>query len=304
MSSYRIAFAGTPDFAVPSLEALIQHSLFDVVAVLTQPDRPAGRGQKLQASPIKKVALAHDVPVYQPVTLKEFAEQIAAWHLDALIVAAYGLIIPSSILSLPRFGCINVHGSLLPRWRGAAPVQRAIEAGDKETGVDIMQMEKGLDTGPVFYEKRCVISPTDTGGSLMQALAKFGAEALIESLPKIFSEELIAQPQDHSQAVYAHKLSKEEARIDWTQSAEIVERRIRAFNPWPMSYFDYDAHRIKVGAAEIVPGNSSVAAGTLLQLDKNGMVISCGKGALRLTQIQLPGGKMQAVEHYLGILQK
>lgn len=294
MRTYRILYAGTPQFAVPALAALQNDSRFDVIGVFTQPDRPAGRGQKLQASPIKQFALTHNLPIWQPVSLKEADTQeiIKTLAPDVLIVAAYGLLLPPAVLTIPPHGCINIHGSLLPHWRGAAPVQRAIEYGDTQTGISIMQMEKGLDTGPVFYTKTCSITETDTSASLMEKLAQLGAEALMESLADILSKQLIAQPQNDHAATYAKKLEKSEGLITWQENAAVLARRIRAFYPWPSCYFEHHHTLIKIGAAHVVTHNTAEPPGTILKQDAQGILIACKKDALCLTQIQLPGKKM------------
>ncbi|MCD6046919.1 MAG: fmt [Gammaproteobacteria bacterium] len=293
----KIIFAGTPEFAAISLEALIHDKRFEIVAVLTQPDRPAGRGQKLQASPVKTLALQHQLLVLQPETLKttEIQETLKSFQADVMIVAAYGLLLPEAVLSIPKHGCINIHGSLLPRWRGAAPVQRAIETGDQETGVTIMQMEKGLDTGGMFYKKTCPITTEDTSASLMQKIAYLGAEALIESLPKIISGELNAEKQNEAEANYAKKLEKAESILNWQEIAEVLERRIRAFSPWPGCAFEQNGQMIKVGKAHVVKNISHALPGEVLSCGADGLVIACGKDALCITQVQIPGGKMQPV---------
>jgi methionyl-tRNA formyltransferase len=293
----KIIFAGTPEFAAVSLEALIHDERFEIIAVLTQPDRPAGRGQKLQTSPVKTLALQHQLLVLQPETLKttEIQETLKSFQADVMIVAAYGLLLPEAVLSIPKYGCINIHGSLLPRWRGAAPVQRAIETGDQETGVTIMQMEKGLDTGGMFYKKTCAITVEDTSASLMQKIAHLGAEALLESLPKIISGELSAEKQNEAEANYAKKLEKAESILDWQETAEVLERRIRAFSPWPGCTFEKNGQMIKVGKAHVVKNISYALPGEVLACDANGLVIACGIDALCITQVQIPGGKMQPV---------
>jgi len=294
MNTYRILYAGTPQFAVPALAALQNDPRFNVIGVFTQPDRPSGRGQKLQASPIKQFALTHNLPIWQPTSLKETETQAIIKTLapDALIVAAYGLLLPPAVLAIPNKGCINIHGSLLPHWRGAAPVQRAIEYGDTQTGISIMQMEQGLDTGPVFYTKSCAITKTDTSASLMEKLAQLGAEALIASLPDIMSGVCIAQPQNNEIATYAKKLEKSEGLITWQEEAEILARRIRAFYPWPSCYFAHNHMLIKIGAAFVVQHTTTQPPGTILKKDTQGILVACKKDALCLTHIQLPGKKM------------
>ena len=298
MKKYRIGYAGTPEFAVPAFEALCNDAHYEIVLALTQPDRPAGRGQKLQASPIKKIALAEGIPVWQPITLKnaDFISALKELKLDMLIVAAYGLIIPSEVLSIPVFGCLNIHGSLLPRWRGAAPVQRAIEAGDKITGITLMQMDQGLDTGAMFKRRTCEILPKENSGELMMRLAEIGAGLLTEFLPDIFSGSLQAVPQNAEDATYAHKISKAEAQLNWDQPAEILERKIRAFYPFPGCWFEYAGLRIKVGSAELIKlKKNDHKAGTLLMDDpEKDLIILCQENALCLKSIQLAGGKMAA----------
>jgi methionyl-tRNA formyltransferase len=301
MQPYKIIYAGTPDFAVPALKALQEDPRFKIVAVLTQPDRRAGRGQKLQTSPVKKFALAHALPLWQPLSLKEIEIQqiIRTLKPDAFIVAAYGLLLPSTVLEIPHKGCINIHGSLLPHWRGAAPVQRAIEQGDQETGISIMQMEKGLDTGPVFYTKTCPITATDTSLSLIEKLAQLGAAALMESLPDILAGQVSAIPQNQEVASYAKKLEKSEGLIDWQEDAEILARRIRAFTPWPSCYFQHKDQMIKIGAAYVVQLDKATAPGTILKQDAHGIVIACKNHGLCLTQLQLPGGKMMPAQNLI-----
>jgi methionyl-tRNA formyltransferase len=305
MDLYRVIYAGTPDFAVPSLEALYHDPRFEVVAVLTQPDRPAGRGQKLQASPVKNFALAHQLPVLQPLTLKDevIQQTLRLLRADVMIVAAYGLILPPAVLNIPAQGCINIHGSILPRWRGAAPVQRAIEVGDQLTGISIMQMEQGLDTGPVFYCNTCLIDEKDTALSLMKKLSYQGAEALMTCLPNILTHQLQAQPQNNSEASYAKKLDKAEGLIDWREDARVLQQRIRAFYPWPGCYFDWHGARVKIGEAEVILLDQPETPGCLLKQDADGIIIACQKNALRLLQIQLPGGKMGAMQRLPDSLQ-
>ncbi|MDB6087927.1 MAG: Methionyl-tRNA formyltransferase [Gammaproteobacteria bacterium] len=252
MSALRVAFAGTPDFAVPALEALLR-SGHRVVGVLTQPDRPKGRGRQIAASPVKTAALAHGIPVSQPQSLKAEADRVelAAWRPDVLVVVAYGLILPRAVLALPRFGCINIHASLLPRWRGAAPIQRAILAGDTETGVTIMLMDVGLDTGPMLLQERVPITASDTGGSLHDRLAALGASALLEGLDKHAAGTLAAVPQPSEGVTYAAKIEKAEALIDWTRDARAIERQIRAFNPWPIAETRLDGEQLRVFAAAV-----------------------------------------------------
>ncbi len=297
-SSLRIVFAGTPDFSVAPLKALLagEHR---VVAVYSQPDRPAGRGRKLQAGPVKQTAVENDIPVLQPKSLKGEAEQaeLAALKPDLMVVVAYGLLLPQAVLDIPRLGCINIHASLLPRWRGAAPIQRSILAGDDKTGVTIMQMEAGLDTGPMLHILDCPIDAGETGGSLHDKLAPLGAEALMQCLPAIADGSIEAETQDDTLACYAHKLSKEEAELDWNKSAEELERQVRAFNPWPVAQSQYQGGKLRVWNAVAVDGQGK--AGTVIAADKQGMDVACGQGVLRITQLQLPGKRAMAVADFL-----
>lgn len=287
----KIIFAGTPDFAAKHLDALI-NSNHKVVAALTQPDRPAGRGNKLLASPVKQLALAHNIEVYQPATLKKVENQkiISDLNADIMIVVAYGLILPQAVLDMPRLGCLNVHGSLLPRWRGAAPIQRACWAGDLETGVTIMQMDAGLDTGDMLFKAACPITANDTSASLYDKLANLGPDALLKTIKLIISGDIVAVKQDESQVTYAEKLSKQEAKLNWQLPAIQLERCIRAFNPWPVSYFEINDEPVKVWQANMINQNSGKEPGTILQADKNGIQISTADGIINLTQLQ-PAGK-------------
>lgn len=291
----RIVFAGTPEFAAVHLQALLDAGLAPV-AVYTQPDRPAGRGQKLMASPVKQLAVAHGIPVHQPATLRDAAAQaeLAALVPDLLVVVAYGLILPQAVLDIPKLGCINSHASLLPRWRGAAPIQRAVQAGDAESGVTVMQMEAGLDTGPMLLKVTTPIADDDTGGSLHDRLATLGAAAVVEAIPQLAAGTLHGEVQDDALATYAHKLNKDEARLDWSRPAAELERLVRAFNPWPVCHTSLGAAALKVYAAELVEegqGEGQGAPGTILAASRDGLTVACGAGALRLTRLQLPGGK-------------
>jgi methionyl-tRNA formyltransferase len=298
LHTLRIIFAGTPDFAAQHLQALIGADL-NVVAVYTQPDRPSGRGNKLTPSPVKVLAEQYQLPVLQPANLRDTdaQRQLMALQADVMIVVAYGLLLPKAVLDAPRLGCINVHGSLLPRWRGAAPIQRAIWAGDTESGVTIMQMDEGLDTGTMLFKASCPIEPSDTSASMYSKLAALGPQALLTTLAQLAAGSLSSQVQDNALANYAQKLSKEEARLDWQQSAVQLERSIRAFNPWPVSYFVVAEQNIKVWAATVLSEEHQVTPGTLVRADKNGIDVATAQGTLRLLTLQPPGKKaMQAHE--------
>ena len=287
----KIIFAGTPHFAASALEALLANK-HEVVAVLTQPDRPAGRGMQLAPSPVKQVAVQHGIPVMQPLTLRsaEVQQQLAALQADVMVVAAYGLILPLAVLQMPRFGCLNIHASLLPRWRGAAPIQRAILAGDDETGVTIMQMDEGLDTGAMLLKKTCTIGALDTAQILHDKLSILGAQAIIEVLSKLDQGSLAGVAQDASQATYAAKLVKSEAELDWTQSAAQLERAIRAYYPVPVAYSSLQGTTIKIWQAKMAESGQG-DAGTVLAVDKHGIQVACGEGALYLEVLQRPNGK-------------
>ncbi|WP_044364548.1 methionyl-tRNA formyltransferase [Vibrio fluvialis] len=298
--SLRIVFAGTPDFAARHLAALLS-SEHEVIAVYTQPDRPAGRGKKLTASPVKNLALEHNIPVYQPENFKsdEAKQELAALNADIMVVVAYGLLLPKAVLDTPKLGCINVHGSILPRWRGAAPIQRSIWAGDAETGVTIMQMDVGLDTGNMLKIATLPIEASDTSGSMYDKLAELGPQALVECLSDIAQGTAVAVKQDDALANYAQKLSKEEAKIDWTLSAQAIERCVRAFNPWPMSHFAVADNQIKVWQARVEAGSSNQAAGTILKADKTGIYVATGAEILVLESLQIPGKKALPVQDIL-----
>jgi len=298
--SLRIVFAGTPDFAARHLAALLS-SEHEVIAVYTQPDRPAGRGKKLTASPVKNIALENNIPVYQPENFKsdEAKQELADLNADIMVVVAYGLLLPQVVLDTPRLGCINVHGSILPRWRGAAPIQRSIWAGDKETGVTIMQMDIGLDTGDMLSIATLPIEATDTSASMYEKLAGLGPDALVECLADIASGKAVAEKQDDELANYAKKLSKEEARISWSDDAAHIERCVRAFNPWPMSHFEAAENSIKVWQSRVAEQTSDKPAGTILQSDKTGIYVATGQGVLVLEQLQVPGKKAMSVQDIL-----
>jgi len=291
MSSLRIAFAGTPQFAVPALRVLLSSS-HRVVGVLTQPDRPAGRGQQLRASPIKLLAAEHGLPIAQPATLKtpEGRAELERWAPDLLVVVAYGLILPPPVLALPRLGAVNIHGSLLPRWRGAAPIQRAILAGDAETGVTIMLLDAGLDTGPILLERRRPIHSHETAGDLHDALSELGAAALAEALDGITSGRLVPRPQPATGATYAPKIEKAEARLDWSAGVVEIDRRVRAFNPWPMAETTFAGEPLRVMRARIADQHACDAApGTLLGIAEDGLRVACGEGVLAVRELQRAG---------------
>ena len=292
----RLVFAGTPDFAATALRALIAAG-HTIVGVYSQPDRPAGRGRKLQPSPVKQVALDHGIPVFQPETLKtpDAQKQLADLNPDVMIVAAYGLILPKAILDIPTHGCLNIHASLLPRWRGAAPVQRAIAAGDAETGITIMQMDEGLDTGDMLLKTSTPIHASDTGGSLHDRLADIGGKAIVEALVQLANGKLTPEPQNDAEANYAHKLSKEEGHIDWSQNAQEIERLIRAFNPWPGTFTDLGEQRIRIHQASALKQGSDKGPGTVIARERDGVDVACGTGTLRITSAQLPGSKAQSI---------
>jgi len=293
-----IIYAGTPDFAAASLAAILDAG-FPVALVLTQPDRPAGRGMSLQPSPVKRLALERGLPVYQPLSLRDAEAQarLAALQPELMIVAAYGLILPQAVLDIPRRGCVNVHASLLPRWRGAAPIQRAILAGDATSGVCLMGMEKGLDTGPVFRAARTPIGDTDTGRSLHDRLASLGARLLADSLPELLAGSLRPVPQPADGVTYAAKLDKAEAPLDWRRPAAELHRQVRAFDPVPGATASLDGVVLKIWGATPVPDSGT--PGQVLAVDRQGIVVACGTGALRLTELQKPGGKRLPVAQFL-----
>jgi len=294
----RIVFAGTPDFSVPVLQALLdsRHSL---AGVYSQPDRPAGRGRKLTPGPVKQLALQHAVPVFQPDSLKhaEAQRELAELKPDLMVVVAYGLILPQAVLDLPGLGCVNLHASLLPRWRGAAPVQRAILAGDHETGVCLMQMEAGLDSGPVLAEARTNISSDDTGGTLHDRLSQLAAEILATHLDDLEQGKLEPRVQDEALVTYASKLDKSEAAIDWQQDAACLERQVRAFNPWPVAQTRYADKALRIWEATAIDGSGT--AGQVVATGKQGIDVACGSGCLRLLEIQMPGAKRLSAADFL-----
>ena len=297
----KIIFAGTPDFAAAHLQALLNCDQHQIVAVYTQPDRPAGRGKKLTPSPVKQLASKHHIDVFQPPSLKDSQaqQQLADLDADIMVVVAYGLLLPQAVLDIPRLGCINVHGSLLPKWRGAAPIQRAVEAGDKETGICIMQMDAGLDTGPVISVARCPIEDTDTSGSIYQKLAELGGPTLLNALEKIDSGVAIAEQQDDALSTYARKIDKSEARIDWPTPAVEIARRVRAFNPMPTTFSFIAGERVKIWSAIAVGADSSVTAGTIVEATNHGLLVQTGSGQLLISDIQLAGKSRMPVSELL-----
>ncbi|MDG2954917.1 methionyl-tRNA formyltransferase [Bisgaard Taxon 10/6] len=303
MKKLNIIFAGTPDFAAQHLQALLS-SNHHVIAVYTQPDKPAGRGKKLQTSPVKQLAQQHNISVYQPKSLRneEAQAELAALNADVMVVVAYGLILPKAVLTAPRLGCLNVHGSILPRWRGAAPIQRAIWAGDTQTGVTIMQMDEGLDTGDMLHKVYCDITPQETSASLYHKLAQLAPPALIEVLDHLEDDKFKPQPQDNNQSSYADKLSKEEAKLDWGLPAVQLERNIRAFNPAPTAFLTVTVNgneeRIKIYQADVLP-HQEKAAGTVLACDKKGLRIATADGVLNITRLQPSGKKPMSVQDFL-----
>ena len=298
----RIIFAGTPDFAAQHLAALLSlKDKYQIVGVLTQPDKPAGRGRKLASSPVKILAQEAAIPIFQPTTLKTAESQcwIENQHADVMVVVAYGLILPEIVLKMLPLGCLNVHGSLLPRWRGAAPIQRSIWAGDKETGITIMQMDIGLDTGDMLYKISCPIEPKDTSTTLYQKLAKLGPITLQHTLDLLTSGQANPEKQNDTFANYAEKLSKDEALIDWTLSAVQIERCVRAFNPWPVSYFIIEEQPIKVWHAEVISQEINALPGTILSADKTGIKVVTAEGILNILQIQPAGKKIMLASDFL-----
>jgi methionyl-tRNA formyltransferase len=291
MQSLRIVFAGTPQFALPALRALLA-SRHQVVGVLTQPDRPAGRGRELRASPVKLLAVEHGLPVAQPATLKtaEGRAVLHGWSPDLMVVVAYGLILPAPVLLMPRMGCLNIHGSLLPRWRGAAPIQRALLAGDTETGISIMQLDEGLDTGPVLLERRHPIGLHDTAGDLHDALSELGAAALLEAIDGLVTGEILPHAQPAAGVTYAAKIDKAEARIDWSASAEQLDLKIRAFNPWPMAETRLAGEGLRLLRARVTDAQAREGdPGTVLGLAEDGLRVACGEGVLAVGELQRAG---------------
>ncbi len=297
--SLRIVFAGTPEFSVAPLRALLA-SPHQVVAAYTQPDRPAGRGRQLAASPVKALALQHGVAVHQPVNFKAEADVVALerLHADLMVVVAYGLLLPQRVLDAPRLGCVNIHASLLPRWRGAAPIQRAILAGDTETGITIMQMEAGLDTGPMLHVRRLPIASDETAGSLHDKLSALGAEALLEALPGIEDRALTPRAQDDAAATYAKKLQKPEALVDWGRPALEIERQVRAFNPWPVAETRLDGEPLRIWRA-VAMGGQGGAPGAVVAASPDGIDVATGDGVLRVLELQPPGRRKVTARDFL-----
>lgn len=299
MTQLKIGFAGTPAFGLPALDALF-HTEHQLVAVYTQPDRPAGRGRKVQPSPIKSWALEHHIPVYQPINFKndEDVQIFNHLNLDLLIVIAYGLILPTRILNSPRLGCINVHASLLPRWRGASPIQQAILHGDKETGVAIMQMDKGLDTGNVFTMVSTPIALTDNAATLHDKLAQLSITPLLETIRLLSISPSMGQPQNHELATYAPKINKEDAKIHWQDSAKVIDQKIRAFNPWPIAYTAKDETTFRIHQAHARLINHSAQPGTILSITSAAVTVATGEGVVEITQLQFPGSKVLWVKDW------
>ena len=288
----KIIYAGTPEFAVPALQALA-NSKHQIVAVYTQPDRPAGRGRRLQQSPVKQAALDLHIPVFQPVSFKQSDDvvQLQELNADLMVVAAYGLILPVDILEAPRLGCINIHASLLPRWRGAAPIQRAILAGDTETGITIMKMDKGLDTGDMLAKQSLSINADWSAGDLHDNLMQVGADLLMPTIDRLAEGGIIAEVQDESLVTYADKLLKSEAAIDWSKDAAVIHREVRAYAPWPVSFSQFEGQPVRIWRATLLQRSSTQAAGQIIQHDKSGLLVSCGKGVLQITELQFAGRK-------------
>ncbi|MEO9274697.1 methionyl-tRNA formyltransferase [Marinomonas sp. 5E14-1] len=302
----RIVFAGTPEFAAASLQALLDHqnaNHYELVGVYTQPDRPAGRGKKLVQSPVKQLAITHNIEVFQPTNFKldEDKQVLANLNADIMIVAAYGIILPKAVLDTPKLGCINVHASILPRWRGAAPIHRALIADDKQTGITIMQMDVGLDTGDMLLKNYCDILPTDTYASLHDRLAPLGGEALVASLEKLRRDELVPEQQDESQTCYASKLTKQEGDIVWSEPADLIERQIRGLSPWPSAYTTNSEGVMKIHSAKMAgDGNQNAKKpGEILESNKQGIAVATGQGSLLITEVQFAGGKRIKVQDAL-----
>ncbi|MGI9289223.1 MAG: methionyl-tRNA formyltransferase [Pseudomonadales bacterium] len=296
-----VVFAGTPEFAAHALQALIDAASYNLCAVYSQPDRPSGRGRRLLASPVKQLAQQHSIDIYQPQNFRnpEALEELCALHPDVLVVAAYGLLLPKSVLDLPTYGCINIHASLLPRWRGAAPIERAIEAGDSETGISIMQMDEGLDTGPVLATQNCSIDSTETGESLRAKLSTIGATCMLQCLSQLTNDTLQPQPQDEARATYANKINKQELEIDWRLPASEIERKLRAFYSACTMHSTLGDMRIKIASAELTGDTCQRAPGVIVEVLRDAILVACGDGALRIVELQLPGGKMLSAQAIL-----
>jgi len=297
----RVVFAGTPDIAAVILQSLLSLSSIVLTGVYTQPDKPVGRGQKLTASPVKQLALANDLVVFQPSSLKDSdaVEVMTALKPDLLIVIAYGLLLPAPVLAIPRLGCINIHTSLLPRWRGAAPMARCLLAGDQTTGVTLMQMDEGLDTGPILAQATYTIVDNETTASLTSALANLGARLLLETLPAIADESITKTAQREEGVTYAAKLQKTDGLIDWQLSAQILARMVGALNPWPVAFTQFNEQSIRIWQASALPQKSDAIPGTIIQLNKQGCDVACGDGVLRLEKLQFPGGKILSLQDLL-----
>jgi len=301
MKKLRIVYAGTPDFSVPSLKALID-SPHEVVAVYTQPDRPSGRGRKISFGPVKQIAVDANIPVEQPPSLKgeDAQKTLANYNADVIVVAAYSLMLPQAVLDIPTYGCLNIHGSLLPRWRGAAPIERAIQAGDSETGITIMQMAAGLDTGDMLFKIKCPITQEDTGQTIHDRLAKDGADGLMIVLDQLIENKLTPEVQDDSLSTYAHKLDKAEAEIDWTQSASQIDRTIRAYNPWPVAFTKFNGKPLRLFMSKVEANkNSDEPVGTVIDETPEGISIVTGDGVLSFSRLQLPSKKIINARDFL-----
>ena len=295
-----IIFAGTPEFAAKHLEVLIEQG-YNIIACYTQPDRPAGRGKKLQPSAVKQVATQHNIPVCQPASLKndEALSKLASWNADLMIVVAYGLLLPQAALDTPKQGCINVHGSILPKWRGAAPIQRAVLTGDKQTGVTIMQMDLGLDTGDMLLVETCDITDEDTSGSVYEKLQNIGPSALVKAVDLIAEGKVTPVKQNDDEATYAHKLDKQEAAIDWTASAEAIERNIRGYQPWPVAHTLFSGNPVKIWRADVSTSNSGKPAGEIINIDKNGITVATGECDIIITELQPQGKKAMSAADFI-----